>query len=134
MKSIARQFLAVIFALFVTSQVFSGLIIKGGFPGFLYATVLLTIGLVIIRPILNVITLPLSIITLGLFSALSILFILFIITKIDPNFIITSFTFKGFKFMTYTIPTFKANFLLSYVLISATIQLVYKLSLAVFES
>ncbi len=134
MKSILRQFLAVILALFITSQIFSGLIIKGGFPGFLYAVVLLTIGLVIVKPILNVITLPLSIVTLGLFSALSILLILFVITKIDPNFTITSFTFKGFTLLSYTIPSFKANFLLSYVLISATIQLVYKFSLSVFES
>jgi len=134
MKSIVRQFFAVMLAIFITSQIFSGLIIKGGFPGFLYAVVLLTIGLVIVKPILNVITLPLSIVTLGLFSALSILLILFIISKIDPNFIITSFTFKGFTFFSYTIPSFKANLLLSYVLISATIQLVYKFSLSVFES
>lgn len=133
MKYLLRQFVASMVCLYVTSQILPGLVIKGAFVDFLFAALILTAGFVIIKPIISVLTLPLSILTLGLFSAVGTVAVIFIMTKVDPHVLITPFYFKGWTVYKYSIPSFQANLLLSYVLISVTIQLVYKFVLYLFE-
>ncbi|MGE5042109.1 MAG: phage holin family protein, partial [Candidatus Levyibacteriota bacterium] len=100
---------------------------------FLFASLVLAAGFIIIKPIISALTLPLSILTLGLFSAVGTAAVLFLVTKIDQHVQITSFYFNGFHIDKYTVPSFQANILLSYVLISVTIQLLYKIILYLFD-
>ncbi|MGE5042273.1 MAG: phage holin family protein, partial [Candidatus Levyibacteriota bacterium] len=69
MKHLLRQYVASMVCLFVTSQLFPGLVIRGTFLDFLFASLVLAAGFIIIKPIISALTLPLSILTLGLFSA-----------------------------------------------------------------
>lgn len=133
MKFILRQYTACLISLFIASHIFTGLRVSGSMLDFLYAAGILVVGFLFIKPIINIITLPLAILTLGLFSTIGTIFVMFILTKIDPNIVISEFFFKGFALFGYTIPSFKANLLLSYVLISVTIQLVYKIMLYLFD-
>lgn len=123
MKYILQQLILNVLALFFTSLVFDGLVIQGGVVGLLYASVLLFLGFFIVKPILTIITLPISFITLGLFSIVITAFVVFLITIIDPNFIIRPFDFQGFHL----------NIFLSYILISVTIQVVYKALIYIFD-
>ena len=60
--------LAVAFA--VTSELLSGMDVSGGFRGYLWVSLLFGIVNAIIGTILRILTLPLTILTLGLFSIL----------------------------------------------------------------
>jgi putative membrane protein len=133
MKFILQQLIIAIISLYLTSLFFPGLVISGGFPQLFLASLFLVVGFVVIRPLINLITLPLGILTLGLFSVITTSIVLFLITVIDQNFNIVPFPFSGFSFYGLVIPSFYANILLSYILISATIQAVQKVLMYIFD-
>lgn len=133
MRYLVQQFVILLTALFVSSSIFAGLIIKGGLIQYLYDAVLLVLGFVVVRPIINIIALPFNALTLGVFSIFSTVIVLFLLTLTDRNFIIQPFVFNGVSFLGYGIPSFHLNIFLSYLIISVTIQLVYKFLMNLFE-
>lgn len=133
MKFILQQLVIAVISLYLTSLFLPGLVISGGLPQLLLASVFLVVGFIVVRPILNIFTLPLGILTLGLFSIITTSFVLFLITVFDKNFHIVAFPFSGFSFLGLVVPSFYANVLLSYILISATIQAVQKVLMYIFD-
>lgn len=133
MKYIFGQLTIATTALFLTSLIMPGLSIGGGLPGLFLAAIFLVIGFIVLKPILTLITLPIGMLTLGLFSVVITSIVLFLITIVDKNFTISAFQFPGFSLFFLSIPSFHANILLSYVLISVTIQLIYKFYQFVFD-
>jgi uncharacterized membrane protein YvlD (DUF360 family) len=61
MKFILQQLIIAIISLYLTSLFFPGLVISGGFPQLFLASLFLVVGFVVIRPLINLITLPLGI-------------------------------------------------------------------------
>lgn len=120
-------------ALFFTPFVFNGLTVQNGVSGYLFAALIFMLGLLILRPILQIVALPISFITFGFFPIIITMAILFITTLLDRGFSIHSFFFPGFSFLFISIPQFPVNLFLSYVLISVTIQLIYKLFQYIFD-
>jgi putative membrane protein len=66
MEKILIRFIAVVLGLFLASHVVSGIVVTGLYPAIIVALVLGFLNL-IVRPILVVLTLPITILTLGLF-------------------------------------------------------------------
>lgn len=111
-------------ALYATLNLFSGLAVAGGFWGIFTAAILITIGFRILKPVINLITLPLNVITFGLFQALVVAFIVFLITLVYPQMQITEFQYNGAQFMGIIIQPFYVSLFLSYIIISVTIYLI----------
>lgn len=134
MRYILQQVVISFIALYLTMMFFpGGLIIKNGFFGLLYASVLVVLGFVILRPILNIVALPFNIITIGLFSIVSTIVVIFLISFIDKDFSIHPFIFQGLNLASINIPSFHLNILLSYLVISVTIQLIHKICIYIFD-
>lgn len=133
MRYIFQQFVICLSALFVCSSLFAGLTIRGGVLQYFYDSVLLVLGFVIVKPILNIIALPFNAMTLGVFSIFSTVVVLFLLALTDKNFIIQPFLFTGISFYGFSIPSFYLNIFLSYLLISVTIQVVYKFLINLFD-
>lgn len=133
MRYLAQQYVILLTALYVSSSLFAGLVLRGGLIQYLYDAALLVLGFVIVRPVINIIALPFNALTLGVFSIFSTVFVLFLLTITDKNFIIQPFTFAGLSISGFSIPEFHLNIFLSYLLISVTIQLVYKFLMNLFE-
>lgn len=133
MRGVLQQIVIAFIALYLTSLLLPGLIISGGFQGLFFASIFLVIGFFIVRPVLTILTLPLGALTFGLFSILITAFILFLITIVYSNLVITSFKFPGLLFFFFEIPSFNANIFLSYIIISATIQVIFKIFQYIFD-
>lgn len=133
MKFFLQQFVICLTALFVASSLFSGLVIKGGMTQMLYDSALLVIGFMVVKPIINIIALPFNALTLGVFSIFSTVAVLFLLTLTDKNLSVQPFTFSGLTISGFSIPMFHLNIFLSYLLISVTIQLVYKFLMYLFD-
>ena len=133
MKYLLQQVVISLLALYITSILFSGLVIKGDFVQLLYAAILLVLGFLLVRPVLNLIALPITVLTLGLFSVVTTIAVVFLVALIDKNFIIKPFLFPGFTFFFIQIPKYYLNIFLSYLVISVTIQLVHKLLVFLFD-
>ena len=133
MKGFFQETAVTIAALYISIYLFSGIIISGGFWSIFTAAVLLTIGFRLLRPVINLITLPLNVITFGLFQLLVIAFIVFLITLIYPQMKITEFQFSGVEFYGIIISSFHVSLFLSYIIISGTIYLINKALFWLFD-
>jgi len=111
-------------ALFLVSQALAGVRVSGGITAYIAGGIILSILFLIIKPILNIVTLPLNIITLGLFSFLTNAIILYLLTIIDANIAITAFKFNGFAFLGFVIPSFPVNNFFAYILASLLLSFI----------
>lgn len=115
MKSIARNISFYAFALFGLTQFLEGVKISGGFLTYILGGIVLSLIFLIIKPILNLIALPLNIITLGLFSFFSNVIILYILTVFVPDVRINAFQFQGFSLAGFIIPKVYLNSFMAFV-------------------
>jgi len=105
MKRIIRHYAIDTFSLWVVTQVAGGLVFEKG----LY-TLLLTGGAIaavsfLAKPAINLLLLPLNLVTFGIFRWVSSAVVLYIATLIVPMFKVASFTFVGFQSKWIDIPT-----------------------------
>jgi len=124
MKSILRRIIFYSVSLFLTSQVIQGLKISGGLTTYLIGGIVLAILFLVVKPILSIVTLPLNIITLGLFSFLINAIILYLLTIFVPNISITAFNFQGTTFAGFVIPKFYVNNFFTFVIASILLSLI----------
>jgi len=124
-RSIVRNIAFYSFALFLTSQVLTGVKIFGGFWTYILGGFVLTLLFFILKPIISIITLPLNIVTLGAFSFLTNAIIIYVLTIFVANISVTAFTFSGFTFAGFVIPKIYLNnffaFLVASIMLSAII-------------
>ncbi|MBI4084429.1 MAG: phage holin family protein [Candidatus Levybacteria bacterium] len=114
MKWLLRNTAFYAFALFLLPFIVSGVHIAGGLTTFLIGGFVLTIMLLIIKPIINIISLPLNIITLGLFSALTNVVILYLLTVLVPNITVSPYVFDGTTYAGFHIPRVSLNLFFAY--------------------
>lgn len=95
MKSIIRTALTNSFAIWATSQIITGLVIKDGLGTVLIAGVVLTIMNIIVKPIVSLIALPITLLTLGLFGWVIHIFLLYLLTVFVPQISIQNYVFPG---------------------------------------
>lgn len=124
MKSFLRTVLFNSFSLFVLSQVIPGFKVSGGLITFLFGGLALSILFIVIKPILNLLTLPLNIVTLGMFSFLSNVIIFYLLTVSVPQIGITAFTFDGIDYAGFVIPKMAVNVIISFIVVAVGQSLV----------
>ena len=118
MRGFLRNVLFNAFSIFILSQIMSGVKITGGLPTYIFGGIALTILLVFLKPILNLLALPLNIVTLGFFSFLTNIIIFYLLTVIVPGIMITAFTFPGFTYSGFVIPSIYFNTLFAFLIVA----------------
>ncbi len=124
MKSVLRRIIYYSVALFITAQALEGVTVNGGLGEYLIGGIVLTILFFLVKPILNIITLPLNIITFGLFSFLTNAIILYLLTVVVPNISINAFTHRGFSFLGFVTPKLQVNGFFAFIAASVTLSLI----------
>ncbi len=114
-KTILQSALINGFSLFILTQALSGVKITGGLATYVLGGFLLSILYTVLKPVLNLISLPINIVTLGLFSFLTNAILFYILTVLLPNIIVTEYTFPGAAFLGFVIPEIFFNTLMAYV-------------------
>lgn len=118
MKSFVRKVLFNSFSIFLISEGISGMKVSGGLITYLLGGLALTILFFVLKPILKILTLPLNIITLGMFSFVINVIIFYILTVFVTTITISAFTFPGISFAGFVIPSIYVNTLFSFILVS----------------
>ncbi|MEK9178540.1 MAG: phage holin family protein [Patescibacteria group bacterium] len=112
------------FSLFVLDQAVSGVAVSGGLRVFILGGVFLTILGITLKPIFNLISIPLNAVTLGLFSFLTNALLLYILTILVTEIKIDAFTFEGFSWAGFIIPEFHLNTLFAYIVCATLLSLI----------
>lgn len=115
MKLILRQALINALAIFLTSLLIHGLTIAGGIQTILLAGFILLLIQRLLQPILAVLTLPLNLLTLGLFSSLLTVLTLYLLTIFVGGVKVTPFTLQGIAYGDLIIPEINFNLPLAFV-------------------
>lgn len=124
MKKILQEVFIYALAVYLTSQIFDGLVIKGGIQNLLILGALLALGFKLLKPLILTIALPLHILTLGLLSPIITVLTLFMLSKFLWFVQVSPFTFKGVTLFGLSIPGFSASILLSFIILSVTISVI----------
>lgn len=133
MKTILQEIFIYSFALYATSLLFPGLKINGGIVAIATGGLLLAIGFVIVKPVVQILALPIQFLSFGLFSIVTSALVLFLVTLVYHGIRVVSFTFPRTTLGSFEIKSFHAAGILSYCIISVTIYLISKLLSWLFD-
>ncbi|OGH06094.1 MAG: hypothetical protein A2W22_04235 [Candidatus Levybacteria bacterium RBG_16_35_11] len=133
MKSLLRNTFLNALSLFLLTQLISGINISGGFIAFVLAGFCLTILFWILKPVLNLISLPLNALTLGFFSVVTNAILFYLLTVFIPNVSIFAFTFPGFSFAGFIVPKIFINTFFAFIVIACLQSLLFTFFKWVFK-
>lgn len=114
MKTIMRSIAIYLFALYFIPQIVPGFTIDGGLQTLLIGAIVLALMFLILKPILNIISFPVNMVTLGLFSIITNAFILYLLTILVPNITVQPFTYPRMHFYGFITPTIFFNTFFAY--------------------
>src|SRR3972149_11154393 len=124
MKTILKHYIVDTGALYLASQIASGLIFEDGMKTILLAGVGLTAATLVVRPLINILILPVNLITFGLFKWVSSAVALYLVTLVIPGFRIVHFAYAGLSTKWIDIPGFTFEGMLAFVAFSFLISFI----------
>lgn len=133
MRTIIKHFLINTVSLYLVSLAVSGIGFADGIYSLLLAGAVLTVTTLIIRPIINILLLPINLITFGLFRWVGYAITLYIVTIIVPGFKLLDFAFKGFSSYWFSIPAITLTGILAFIAFSFLISFVSSLLHWIFK-
>lgn len=124
MKTLIKHFLIDTIGLYLVSLIFKGIVFGNGLSGILLAGLGLMATTLLVRPIINVLLIPLNLLTFGLFKWISNVVALYIVTLIVPGFKIVGFAFNGLSTKWLDIPSFSLTGILAFLAFSFVLSLI----------
>lgn len=123
MKGIVRTIGINMLALFLTAVFIPGFHITATFLTFLTAGVLLTAITFVVKPILQILSLPFNFMTFGLFSLITNAIVIWILQRFVPSLIITTFSIQKIAFWGFSVPKIEiSSIILAYIVIAAILS------------
>lgn len=104
MKRILRHFVIDSVSIFLVSSIVQGMFFEKGIETLLLTGLGLTIASLIAKPVINILLLPVNLITFGLFRWVSAVTVLYIVTLVVPGFRIVNFNFLGYTNVWFDLP------------------------------
>lgn len=134
MKTILRAVFLNIATLFIVSHFYQGLSIKSDIKTFVSAAVVWWLLNKIIKPIIKLLLLPINLITLGLFSWAVNAITIFLLQMVIKDVAITAYTFPGFVYQGFIVPTILFNLLFSYIITSFILYITHAILVWMMKS
>lgn len=85
------KYLGMVAAVALTVSLVPGIEVQGGWPTIFLVALVWSVITMVIKPVLTILTLPITLITFGLFSLILNALLFWAVTIVVPGFIITSF-------------------------------------------
>lgn len=124
MRRILKHFIIDTLTLYLVSQAVQGMQFANGPETLLLTGLVLTLVTLVVRPIINILLLPINLVTFGLFKWVAYTVTLYLVTLIVPGFKILNFSFAGFNSYWFSLPPILLSGILGLVLFSFLISFV----------
>lgn len=115
MKRIFRHYVIVTYSLWVTAKLANGIIFQDGIQTLLFTGVVFMAASLLAKPVINVLLLPLNLVTFGLFRWVSSAIVLYIVTLVVPHFRLSGFQFAGYVSKWIEVPAVNLEGVLAFV-------------------
>lgn len=123
MKSLIRSFLINAASLWLVGQLISGLYFAKGYETLIVTAAVLGLVNLFVKPLINILLLPINLLTLGTLRWLVNVATLYLVTLLVSDFKIIGFSFPGFSYEGFLIPAFSTTGFLALVLTSFVLSL-----------
>lgn len=110
--------------LYLLPFIIPGVEISGGLESLFIGGVALALMFLVLKPILNIISFPINLITLGLFSVITNAFILYLMTRFVEGIKISPFTYESIQYAGYVIPQINFNIYIAFIFIALVVSLI----------
>ncbi|MDP1723013.1 MAG: phage holin family protein [Candidatus Gottesmanbacteria bacterium] len=124
MKKFLRSIVFHVFALWLTSTLITSLSISGNAWGMLSAGFMLTVMMVLLKPLVSLIFLPINILTLGLLSWFVNVVVLYLWTLFVPNVSLVPWVFPGLNVGGFIMPSAQLSMPWTLVIVSLVIMFI----------
>ncbi len=124
MKSLIRSLLFHAFALWLTTQIVPGITVGGGWQGILMTAVVLSLLMLLVKPLLKILFIPINFMTFGLLSWAVNVVVVYLLTFLAPGVHVNPWTYPGAEFSGFVIPPMQISYLLSLTLVTVSIALI----------
>lgn len=125
MKSLVRNIAIYSLSLYLLALFLDGGVrVTEGLLSYVLAGIILYMMFLLLKPIFNIISLPLNIITLGAFSFVINALILYLLTVFLPNVSIQAFRYKGLSVAGFIVPGFYVNTSFSFIFASLVLSVI----------
>lgn len=124
MKSVLRHYVVNTLSLYTVTQFTSGLVFERGLESLLLTGLGITLVTLLAKPVINLLLLPLNLITFGLFRWVSSAIALYLVTLVVQQFKVTGFVFAGYTSKWFDIPHINLEGITAFVVFSLIISLV----------
>ena len=116
MKYILRLWLFDVFALWVVTNIFPAFRIIGGWQSIFVSGIILALLILIVKPILKILFIPINFLTFGLLSWFVNVIVVYVLTLIAPSVAIAPWTFPGATWAGFVIPGVSFSYLASLII------------------
>jgi uncharacterized membrane protein YvlD (DUF360 family) len=124
MKHLLRIFIFHVFALWSVKEIYPGFTVSGGLTSVFIAGLVLSLLMLIAKPILKVLFLPINFITFGIAGLFINVVIIYLLTLLMPEIIIRSYNFPGFSWAGFVIPSVNLSYIWSLLIVSALVTVI----------
>ena|SRR5579859_4111443 len=107
MKRFIRIFVVEAVVLFLVSRITTGLNFQNGISSLIITAIALTVASLLVKPIINLLLLPLNLLTFGFFRFLANAITLFLVDLVLTQFNVGDFFFKGYRGQLIVIPSLR---------------------------
>jgi putative membrane protein len=133
MKSFLRTILVNFLSIFLVARLSGGIGYSENYFVIIWAAVFLMILNWLVKPILNLLLMPINMLTLGAFRWVINVIVLFLVTILVADFTVVPIAISGGSFSGFVIPSLTLSFLWSLILVSFLIELAANLLNWVFS-
>ncbi len=122
MKSLFRHYIITIFVLGIVDYGVSGISISGGIKTYLIASLVLMLLNMFVKPIIKIVLLPISVVTLGLTGIFINSFLLFVLDRFVNEITVSAWKFSGIGVAGYSIPAIEFGIIPTYIICAVMIS------------
>ena len=112
------------FSLWTVSSIAEGIVFEKSPETLFLAGAGLTVALLVGRPIINLLLLPINMVTFGLFRWVSSAIALYLVTLVVPGFKIAGFHYSGFTSVWFDIPEINFKGVLAFIAFSFLLSII----------
>lgn len=133
MKHIARVFLYNTFGIWLASQMLPFFLVYNNWQAVLFAGAILSILMLVIKPLLSILFIPINLMTFGLLSWVINVIVLYLLTLIEPSIKVIEWTFPGATYAGFVIPELHFSYLIALICATLTLTLITTILQAISE-
>ena len=104
MKSLIRSLVITAIGIYLVTLLIPGIRVSGGWQSYAWAGIALTLLSATVKPVANLLLLPINLLTLGMFRWVVNVFILWLVPAFVKEVAITSFSFSGYTAGGFAVP------------------------------